>query len=319
MSNAVHPATRILALLELLQTHGRLSGSDLAGRLDVTPRTVRRYVAKLEDMGIPITAGFGATGGYELVAGFKLPPMMFTGDEAVAISLGLAAVRGFGLTETAESVAGAQAKLERVMPPNLTRRVRSIHESVAFSEFANSEAAGSATLAVLSAGAHSRQGVRLRYQPRSGCETERGFDPYGLAFTEGRWYAAGYCHLRRGLRTFRLDRVLGAELEERSFERPEKFDILSHLSASLALLPRSYAVEVWIEAELAAVRKDVPPAVAVLEARGDRVLLRSQVDDLDWFARELAGLKWQFEVVSPPELVDAVERRARALMAMVRR
>src|SRR4051794_12802520 len=100
-----HPTTRVLAVLELLQTHGRIGGAELARRLEVHPRTVRRYIAMLEQMGIPITAERGRHGAYLLMAGFKLPPMMFTDDEALALSVGLLAARGLGLAEAGAAVA----------------------------------------------------------------------------------------------------------------------------------------------------------------------------------------------------------------------
>src|SRR6188508_3624933 len=118
------PTARVLAVLELLQTHRRMTGAQLASRLAVDGRTVRRYVALLQDIGIPLTAERGRHGAYLLVAGFKLPPMMFTDDEALALSVGLLAARGLGLGESTPAVASAQAKLERVMPQNLKRRVR---------------------------------------------------------------------------------------------------------------------------------------------------------------------------------------------------
>ena len=113
------PTTRVLTVLELLQAHGRLSGAELARRLEVDGRTLRRYIAKLEDLGIPVVAERGRYGCYSLVAGFKLPPMMFTDDEALALALGLLAARGLGLAEAAPAVQSAQAKLERVMPAPL--------------------------------------------------------------------------------------------------------------------------------------------------------------------------------------------------------
>src|SRR5262245_54159905 len=124
------PATRLLAALELLQTHGRMSGSELARRLRIHPRTVRRYIASLEELGIPITTDRGRDGAYMLVAGFKLPPMMFTDDEALALSVGLLAARSLGLADAAPAVASAQAKLERVMPVSVKRRVRAVDETV---------------------------------------------------------------------------------------------------------------------------------------------------------------------------------------------
>src|SRR5438874_575545 len=126
------PATRIFAVLELLQSHGRMSGSELASRLGVDARTVRRYIATLEAMGIPITAERGRDGAYALVAGFRLPPMMFSEDEALALSVGLLAVRELGLADAAAAIESAQAKLERVMPDKLRGRVRAIGETVAF-------------------------------------------------------------------------------------------------------------------------------------------------------------------------------------------
>ncbi len=130
-----YPTTRVLAILELLQTHGRLSGSELARRISVDRRTIRRYIALLEEVDIPITTERGPHGGYRLVAGFTFPPMMFTNDEALALSLGLSAVHGFGITSTAHAIAGAQAKLERVMPHAMKARSRSIGESVTFAQF----------------------------------------------------------------------------------------------------------------------------------------------------------------------------------------
>src|SRR5262245_43820620 len=124
------PTTRVLAVLELLQTHSRMSSAELAERLEVDRRTVRLYVSMLEDIGIPITAERGRDGAYRLVSGFKLPPMMFTDDEALALSVGLLAARGLGLAEAAPAVASAQAKLERVMPANVRRRVRAVDETV---------------------------------------------------------------------------------------------------------------------------------------------------------------------------------------------
>ncbi|HEX6927906.1 MAG TPA: HTH domain-containing protein, partial [Gammaproteobacteria bacterium] len=123
------PTTRVLALLELLQTHGRMSGAELARHLEVDGRTLRRYITTLEDIGIPITAERGRHGGYLLVAGFKLPPLMFTADETLAVSLGLLAARSLGLAEAAPAIASVQAKLERVMPANLKTRVRAASET----------------------------------------------------------------------------------------------------------------------------------------------------------------------------------------------
>ena len=126
-----HPTTRVLAVLEMLQTHGRLTGTELSQRLEVDVRTVRRYIEMLQDLGIPVVAERGRNGAYTLGAGYKLPPMMFTDDEATALIVGLLAARRLGLGDAAPAVESALAKLERVMPSALRRRVRSLSEAIA--------------------------------------------------------------------------------------------------------------------------------------------------------------------------------------------
>src|SRR5258707_13870898 len=126
-----HPTTRVLAVLELLQSHGQIGGAELARRVEVDRRTLRRYIAMLEEMGIPITTEQGRYGGYKLVPGFKLPPMMFTDEEAQALSLGLIAARGLGLADAAPAIESVQAKLDRVLPSAPKRTVAALRESVA--------------------------------------------------------------------------------------------------------------------------------------------------------------------------------------------
>ena len=145
------PTARVLAVLELLQTHRRMTGAELAARLEVDGRTVRRYVALLQDIGIPLTAERGRDGAYMLVAGFKLPPMMFTNDEALALSVGLVAARGLGLASAVTAASSAQAKLERVMPDALQRRARAVDETVTLELSRPTAPADNAALAALTA------------------------------------------------------------------------------------------------------------------------------------------------------------------------
>jgi predicted DNA-binding transcriptional regulator YafY len=308
------PTTRLLAVLELLQAHGKMSGAELARQLEVDRRTVRRYIAALEDLGIPLTAERGSAGGYMLVAGFKLPPMMFTDDEALALSIGLLAARGLGLAAAAPAVASAQAKLERVMPANLERRVRAVTETVTLELSRPTPPGDNAALVALSAAAQTRTRVTLRYRTARRGETERQFDPYGLAYRDGCWYVAGMCRLRGGLRSFRLDRVQSVEPLPVRFARPPSFDALAHLTLSLATLPRTFAVEVYLATDVETARRRLFPAAGVLEPAPAGVLLRSQVDDLDWFARELARLPCDFSVRQPAELRQAVAAHARRLL-----
>ncbi|HXO42231.1 MAG TPA: YafY family protein [Thermoanaerobaculia bacterium] len=312
------PTTRVLAVLELLQTHGTLSGAALAARLGVDRRTVRRYVAALEELGIPITAERGRAGGYMLVAGFKLPPMMFTDDEALALSVGLLAARGLGLAEAAPAVASAQAKLERVMPAGLRRRVRAVDETVTLDLSRPTPPGDNAALVALSAAAQAGTRVHLSYLTRQHEPTERDVDPYGLAYRGGCWYVVGMCHLRGGLRSFRLDRIQSVRPLAAAFTRPPEFDALRHLTQAIATLPRAFAVEVFLATDLETARREVFPAAGLLESTGDGVLLRSQADDLAWFARELARLPFAIEIRQPAALREAVAEHARRLLRSAR-
>jgi predicted DNA-binding transcriptional regulator YafY len=310
------PTARVLATLELLQTHGRMSGSELARRLEVDPRTVRRYVVTLEELGIPITAERGRDGHYMLVSGFKLPPMMFTDDEALALSVGLQAARGLGLAEANVAVAGALAKLERVMPAGLKRRVRAVGETVAIGLSRSTPPGDNLPLATLSEAAQTETRVHMRYRARQGEQTERDFDAYGLAYHGGCWYVVGWCHLRHGLRSFRLDRVAAVRPLATRFARPSGFDALGHLALSVATLPRAFAVEVLLKTDLQTAQRQLFPAVGVLEWTGNGVLLRGQVDSLPWFAQELARLPFTFEIRKPPALRHALEAVAQRLLAL---
>ena len=317
-----HPTTRVLAVLELLQARGRISGAELARCLRVHPRTVRRYVALLEEMGIPLTAERGRHGGYLLVAGFKLPPMMFTDDEALALSVGLLAARGLGLAEAAPAVASAQAKLERVMPPKLKRRVRAVDEMVSLDLARSTPPEDNAALVTLTAAAQASRRVRLSYRaavsPRDsdGSVSERDFDPYGLVWRGGRWYAVGWCHLRRALRSFRLDRIGAVRTLDVAFTRPPDFDALAHLTYSVATLPRRHAVEVLLHTDLRTARRELFATVGVLEPLTGGVLLRGQCDDLSWFAHELARLPFGFDVRRPAALRRALREVGRQLVAI---
>jgi predicted DNA-binding transcriptional regulator YafY len=308
-----HPTTRVLAVLELLQTHGRLSGADMAHRLQVDGRTLRRYIVMLEQIGIPITSERGRHGGYALVPGFKLPPMMFTEDEALALSLGLLAARSLGLAEAAPAVASAQAKLARIMPDGLKQRVSALDETVRLDLADGRAPRDNAALVVLSAAAQRGQRVHLRY--RSGdVDTARDVDTYGLAYYLGFWYAVGWCHLRGGMRTFRLDRILDAVPVAGRFERPADFDALAHLRLSVASLPRAFSATVLLKTDLATARRALMATIGVFEQRADGVLLHNQSDDLAWLARQLAGVPFGLEILDPPRLRDELAAHARRLL-----
>ena len=310
-----YPTTRVLAVLELLQSRGQIGGAELAERLGVDRRTLRRYIATLEEMGIPITTEQGRYGGYRLVPGFKLPPMMFTEEEAQALSLGLIAARGLGLADAAPAIESVQAKLDRVLPSAPRKTVAALRESVALQTGEARTNADAKLLRALSESAQARTSSALRYRAADGSVTSRDFDVYGLIFRTGRWYVVGHCHLRKGLRTLRLDRVAHAEPTPRAFTRPEGFDASEYLSRAMATLPRAIEVEVFLHTDLATAQRELHYAMGVPETAGDGVSLRGSVDELDWYARELMRLPFRFEVRSPANLRKAIARLARELAA----
>lgn len=308
------PTTRVLTVLELLQRHGRMSGTELARRLEVSGRTLRRYITALEDLGIPITAERGRHGAYVLVAGFKLPPMMFTDNEALALSVGLLAARSLGLAEGASAVASAQAKLGRVMPADLKMRVQAVDETVTLDLSRPQPAADNVALIPMSTAAQANKRVHMRYRAATGAVTGRDFDPYGLAFHDGHWYVGGMCHLRHGLRSFRLDRVQSVTQLDESFTRPPDFDTAAHLTFSIATLPRAIAVEVFLQTDIKTAVEALTGGMGLFAPRDGGVLLRGRTNDLDWYARQLARLSCVFEIHHPAELREAVRELASRLL-----
>lgn len=311
-----HPTTRVLAVLELLQTHGRMSGADMSARLAVDARTLRRYIVTLEEMGIPITTERGRHGGYSLIAGFKLPPMMFTDDEALALSVGLLAARSLGFAEAAPAVESAQAKLERIMPANLKRRVRAVDQTVRLDMMRASAPKDNDALVQLSSAALAQQRVHLHYRAPDGRDTERDFDAYGLAFRSGCWYAIGLCHLRGDMRSFRLDRVVKVEPRQALFERPRGFDALDYLRQSMANMPRAHPVEVLLRTDLKTASAHFFDAFGLFEQTTDGVILRCSTDHVEWFAGHLASMPFDFEVRTPDSLRASLSRLGERLLRM---
>jgi predicted DNA-binding transcriptional regulator YafY len=307
------PTTRVLALLELLQTHGRLTGADLARRLNVDIRTVRRYITVLEELGIPVTTEQGRYGGYMLVAGFKLPPMMFTDDEAQAVAMGLLAAGQLGLKEATPAIASVQAKLERVMPTKLKQRVRAISESINIVLPTAETTDNSKVLSSLTNAAQAQRRVCFSYSNQKAEHTRRELDPYGLVYRRGRWYVCGYCHLRCDLRTFRLDRINNIELSSLHFTRPADFDAADYLHRSIITVPREHPVSVLLHTDITTATDTMGDIEALFQQQPDGLLLKTTTDSLACFARWLAWLPFSFRVLEPLELKSALRDEAKRL------
>jgi len=312
------PTTRVLALLELLQTHGRMSGAELARRLGVDGRTVRRYITVLEELGIPVTTEHGRYGGYMLVAGFKLPPMMFTDDEAQAIALGLLAAGQLGLKEATPAIASVQAKLERVMPAKLKRRVRAISESIDIVLPAAEVTDDGGALSPLTEAAQAQQRVAFDYCDHHGEQTRRELDPYGLVYRRGRWYVCGYCHLRADLRTFRIDRVQQVTPLDQHFVRPPAFDAVDYLHQSIIQAPRQHPVSLILHTDIATATQIMGDIEALLQQRDDGLSLRTTTESLVWFARWLAWLPFPFTILEPQELKTVLCDQAHNLLEIAK-
>lgn len=315
------PTTRVLTLLELLQTHRRLSGSELARRLEVDGRTVRRYIQTLEEMGVPVVAERGRDGGYALVAGFKLPPMMFTDEETLAVALGLVAASGLGLAENEVAVASVRAKLERVMPDRLKRRVRAIGETTQMARAPARTDIDEGVFLTLTETSLAQQRVRLTYCSVDGEVSQRDVDPYGLVFRTGYWYVSGYCHLREDMRSFRLDRVTEVIALPKSFLRPADFDAARYLSDSLQGLfagqENLWDIEILLHTKAQSVSRQLGWFGGIYIPTEEGLLLRTCTPNLDWLAASLCSLSVDFRIEKPAELRTAVADHARHLMQLV--
>ena len=304
------PISRVLSLLELLQSGGTRTLAELSDRLDVDERTVRRYVGHLLDMDLPVESVRGRYGGYRLAAGYRMPPLMLGDDEALAVLLGLIAGHRAGLlTASGTASETAAAKIRRVLPERLVSRLDALLGQVAFTGRVREPAAPDAgvLLAMADAVAHGRP-VRMRYVPGDGRPGERAVHPYGLVVHAGRWYVTGLDVGRGEERTFRVDRIADPRTLPGAFRPPDGFDPAERVLSGLARTPYRHEVSLRIHATVEQIRTRLPASVATIEELADvgwrRVALRAE--RLDWVPGVLASLDRPFVVEHPDELRDLV-------------
>jgi predicted DNA-binding transcriptional regulator YafY len=308
------PLHRVLTALELLQAHPALSGAELAERIGVDRRTIRRYIVALENLGVPIRATRGRDGSYALMPGYKLPPLMFNNEETLALSVGLRVARELGLSDMTPAVASVQAKLDRVIPKTLRRRIGDFSAVVALDLSRPQTVSGSAFFSEAARCASAGQRMSMHYCATDGSSTERELDPYGIGYLYGAWYVVGYCHLRKELRSFRLDRVRAVQALPKTFGRPDRFDVLKYLRESIAALRRAHTVAVLFRADMAAVQRQIPLSMGKLSEQKGGVCLDAQADDLLPFARELLRLDLEFQVIKPKALKTTLADYLRQLL-----
>ncbi|SEI93937.1 Predicted DNA-binding transcriptional regulator YafY, contains an HTH and WYL domains [Deinococcus reticulitermitis] len=298
------PSMRVLTVLELLQAKEEVSGAELARRLEVSPRTVQRYVARLQDLGIPVEGRRGVGGAYRLRPGFRLPPLIFTGEEALSLSLGLLALHHLGLRELLPAAGSASAKLARTLPTPLRDAAQALEAAVQLDASAWAIPVGLQRLTELLRAVRGGLTVRLAYTDLQGRASEREVEVYRAVHLDGRWYAVGHCRLRGELRSFRLDRITALEVLTRPFAPRPDFDALAFLRGSLAEPMPRFQVDVWLAAPLDELRGQVSMWCAALEPEAGGTRLRTERERLSSFAAFLLGLGCEFRVDGPPELQE---------------
>ncbi|MFC4907971.1 helix-turn-helix transcriptional regulator [Actinomadura gamaensis] len=305
------PTGRVLTLLELLQSGGTRTVAELADRLGVDGRTVRRYVDQLIVLDVPVESVRGRYGGYRIGPGYRLPPLMLGDDEALAVLLGLVAGRRTGLT-AAERTAGetAAAKIRRVLPRHLARRVDAVLESVAFTDSPGEpDAPDTGILLAVADAVRNHRPISIRYTGRDGRRSERTLHAHGLVAHSGRWYVTGEDVQLGEARTFRLDRIEDARTLPGSFEPPpERTDPAERLLSGFATAEYRHEVTLRIQATVHQIRARLPASVALVEDDATEGWRRVEVraERLDWLPPVLASLDRPFVIERPDELRDLV-------------
>jgi predicted DNA-binding transcriptional regulator YafY len=303
-----HPTGRVLTVLELLQSRPGLTGPELAERLETDVRTVRRYITKLQDVGIPVEARPGRYGGYILRPGYKLPPLIFSEQEAAAIVLGLLARSWLEVEQSQAAVEGALSKITRVLPQGARDRLQAMSGAMYFSTAHGESKPDASLIMMLTDAIQSERCVRLSYSSVEEAITKRVVEPYGLVGRRGKWYLVGWCRLRADYRTFRLDRIRKATLIEERFAKKKDFDFRAYAVANLESFPVNWRIKVLFEATKTRVRGRINASLGTLSETPEGVLFEWPIDDLDYGARYLMTSGLAFHVVEPPELKDAFLR-----------
>jgi predicted DNA-binding transcriptional regulator YafY len=298
-------SARLLKLLSLLQTRRDWPGEELARRLEVSGRTIRRDVERLRSLGYPVDALTGPAGGYRLHAGTAMPPLLLDDDEAVAIAVGLRTATGAAVTGIEETSVRALVKLEQVLPSHLRRRVQALQSATA-TLGATGPTVDPEVLALLAGACRDRERVRFAYRARDGTTGRRCVEPHSLVHLGRRWYLLAFDCDRDDWRTFRVDRL------ERPAPGGLRFaardvpggDAATYVASNLSGAPYRYQARVTLHAPAARLpgRLDLWGSIEPLDE--GRCELRTSDDSLDWLAVRIGMLGVDFEVHEPPELVE---------------
>ena len=311
-------SARLLRLLSLFQARRYWSGSDLAERLEVTNRTLRRDVDKLRSLGYPIHSSSGVEGGYQLGAGSTMPPLLLDDQEAVAVAFGLRLAATGSIQGVEEASLRALAKIEQLLPARLAAQVSALQAVVVASHVESSVDA--AVLSALAAGCRDRQMAQFRYLDHAGRSSIRSVEPHRLVCTGRRWYLVAWDAARKDWRTFRVDRVQQRIRPGERFaprELPAK-DLAAYVSRGVwQSWPCRARIKLFAPAESIAQR--LPPGIGMLEAVDPQsCYLETSASSYASLAMHLSLLDVDFEVTEPDELVDQVGRLGRRYRAAAR-
>jgi predicted DNA-binding transcriptional regulator YafY len=305
-------SARLLKLLSLMQSRADWSGPELAERLEVGVRTVRRDVERLRTLGYPVHAAPGVAGGYRLGAGASLPPLLLDEEEAVAVAVALRTATSATVSGIEETALRALAKLEGVLPLPLRRRVTAVSSAmVRYPSFGTPVDAG--LLALIAAAIRDRERLRLHYRDHAGTPTRRLVEPHRLVHTGHRWYLVAWDAGRENWRTFRVDRIEPAPSSAGRYtpREPPAKDIAAYVAGGIRTVRDTHQARVLLHAPLAALAARVPPANGTLEAVDEHTcLLHTGADWLGGLAIYIAAIGVDFEVLDPPELAAEIGRLA---------
>ncbi|MBS1862487.1 MAG: YafY family transcriptional regulator [Actinobacteria bacterium] len=303
-------SSRLLELLSLLQGRRDWPGEELARRLGVSGRTIRRDVERLRELGYPVESLTGPAGFYRLRAGTAMPPLLLDDEEAVAIAVGLRAAAGTSVSGIEETAVRALVKLEQVLPARLRRRVGALGAATVTAP-ADGPRVDPQHLSTIATACRDGEVLRFHYRRRDGEESRREVEPHSLVNFGRRWYLLAWDRRREDWRSFRLDRLSRPQATGVRFavrELPDGQDAAAFVSAGIGAAPNRFEAVVALRAPAAEVRRRLPSYWGTVEpVDEDRCEYRSGDDDLDWLALRvamLATLGVELEVRGPTELVE---------------
>jgi predicted DNA-binding transcriptional regulator YafY len=303
-------SARLLRLLSLLQTPREWPGSELATRLEVSTRTVRNDVERLRELGYPVHATRGSSGGYRLGAGTRLPPLLLDDEEAVAVAIGLRTAANGTIAGVEETSVRALAKLEQVLPDRLRRRVNALHDhTVSVPPDRPGPQVAAETLTVITAARRDHESLRFGYRGHDGTETLRTVEPDRLVSWGRRWYLVGWDTDRSDWRTFRVDRLtLRVPNGPRFTPREPPEDVVARVMRGVSSAAWRHHAKVTVHAPAATVTAHINPAVGTVEAVDEETcILHTGSDTLESLAVHLGLLDQDFTVTDPPELVALLQ------------